>query len=160
MVLGNNKSTLIGLLFFVAFFVQFFLKIEWLWLSELQQDEMYKRWSGLFLGLLIAFQWLLSLVRTSKKLRRYAMSMQNFHKWLGAISPLIFYVHSMDMGYGYLLLLSYIFFSNTILGYFNLDVIKNNSDALFKGWMVSHVALSLIITILMVFHIVMVFYYK
>ncbi|WP_255449825.1 hypothetical protein [Seonamhaeicola sediminis] len=126
----------------------------------MQQDEMYKRWSGLLLGLLIAFQWLLSLVRTSKKLRKYAMSMQNIHKWLGAISPLIFYIHSIGMGYGYLLLLSYIFFSNTILGYFNLDVIKNNSDTLFKGWMIGHVSLSLIITILMVFHIVMVFYYK
>ena len=40
------------------------------------------------------------------------------------------------------------------------DVIKNNSDALFKGWMIAHVALSIVVTILMVFHITMVFYYK
>lgn len=160
MVLSNNKSTLLGLLLFTAFIVQYFLKIEWHWLAELQQDQMFKRWSGLLLSLLIAFQWLLSLFRTRKKLRKHAMSMQNIHKWLGALSPLIFYVHSIGMGYGYLLLLAYIFFTNTILGYFNLDVIKNNSDALFKGWMIAHVALSLIITILMVFHIVMVFYYK
>ena len=160
MVLSNNKSTLIGLLLLFAFFFQLFLKLEWQWLFQLQQDEMYKRWSGLFLAIFILFQWILSLTRTVKKWKRHAIGVQNIHKWLGALSPLFFYVHSMRLGYGYLLLLSYIFFSNTLLGYFNLDVIKNNSDALFKGWMITHVALSLVISIMMVFHVVIVFYYK
>ncbi|WP_406683494.1 hypothetical protein N1F78_12500 [Seonamhaeicola sp. MEBiC1930] len=160
MVLSNNKSSILGLLLFVAFSIQFFLKLEWTWLYELQQQEMYKRWSGLFLALVIGFQWVLSLVRTNRRLRVHNLVMQNIHKWIGALCPLIFYIHSMGMGYGYLLLLSYIFFVNTILGYINLDVIKNNSDVLFKGWMISHVAISLIITILMLFHVVMVFYYK
>ena len=86
--------------------------------------------------------------------------MNTIHKWIGAISPIIFYVHSMNFGYGYLLLLTYIFFANALLGYINLDVIKSSSEALFKGWMISHVAFSMIITILMFFHIAMVFYYK
>ncbi|WP_298342922.1 hypothetical protein [uncultured Algibacter sp.] len=160
MVLNNNKSTIVGLVLLFAFFVQYSLKLEWTWLFQLQQQEMYKRWSGLFLALFIGFQWLLSLTRTVKKWKSRAMGMQNIHKWLGALSPLFFYIHSMGMGFGYLLLLSYIFFSNTLLGYFNLDVLKNNSDALFKGWMITHVALSLVVTIMMVFHITMVFYYK
>ncbi|WP_303317916.1 hypothetical protein Q4Q34_18565 [Flavivirga abyssicola] len=159
-MLINNKSSLIGLIFLSAFFLQFFLKLEWNGLLELQQQEMYKRWSGLVLALFIIFQWVLTLTRIIKKLRKYAMSMQTIHKWLGAISPLVFYIHSMSLGYGYLLLLSYIFFSNTLLGYFNLDVIKNNNDLLFKGWMIAHVALSIIVTIMMVFHIAIVFYYK
>lgn len=160
MVISNNKSTLVGLVLLSVFFLQFFLKIEWSWLLNMQQDEMYKRWSGLLLALFITFQWVLTLFRTVVKWRKYAMSMQTIHKWLGALSPIFFYIHSMGLGYGYLLLLSYIFFSNTLLGYFNLDVIKNNSDLLFKGWMIAHVALSIVVTILMVFHIVMVFYYK
>ncbi|TYA78513.1 hypothetical protein [Seonamhaeicola marinus] len=160
MVLSNNKSTVVGLILFAAFILQLVLKLEWTWLLQLQQEEMYKRWSGLLLTLVIAFQWLLSVVRTRKRFRQHIFTMQNIHKWVGALSPVIFYIHTMHFGYGYLLLLSYIFFANTILGYFNLDVIKNNSDALFKGWMIAHVALSLIITILMVFHVVMVFYYK
>jgi cytochrome b561 len=160
MVLNNNKSTIVGLVLLFAFFVQYSLKLEWTWLFQLQQQEMYKRWSGLILALFIGFQWLLSLTRTVKKWKSRAMGMQNIHKWLGALSPLFFYIHSMGMGFGYLLLLSYIFFSNTLLGYFNLDVLKNNSDALFKGWMITHVALSLVVTIMMVFHITMVFYYK
>ncbi len=160
MVLSNNKSTLLGLALFLAFLVQLVLKLEWHWLYELQQGEMYKRWSGLVLAIFIAFQWVLSLTRTVKKWRSYAMQMQRIHKWIGALSPLFFYIHCMELGYGYLALLSYIFIANTLLGYFNLDVIKNNSEFLFKGWMISHVALSLIVTLLMVFHIVMVFYYK
>jgi hypothetical protein len=160
MILSNNKSTITGLILLSAFFLQFFLKLEWSWLLELQQQEMYKRWSGLVLALFIVFQWVLTLTRVVKKFRKYAMSMQTIHKWLGAVSPLFFYVHSMTLGYGYLVLLSYIFFSNTLLGYLNLDVIKNNSDTLFKGWMIAHVALSIIVSVMMVFHITMVFYYK
>jgi hypothetical protein len=159
-MIANNKSTLVGLILLCAFFLQFFLQLEWSWLFKLQQLELYKRWSGLVLALFINFQWLLTLTRTVKKWRKHAMTMLTIHKWIGAVSPLFFYIHSMGMGYGYLLLLSYIFLANTLLGYFNLDVIKNNSDALFKGWMISHVALSMVVTILMVFHITMVFYYK
>lgn len=156
----SSKTTLIGLVLLTAFFLQFFLALQWNWLYELQQDEMYKRWSGLGLTLFIAFQWVLTLTRVVKKWRTKAMTMLTIHKWLGAISPLLFYIHSMAMGYGYLLLLSYIFFSNTLLGYFNLDIIKNNSDTLFKGWMIVHVALSIIISIMLVFHVAVVFYYK
>jgi hypothetical protein len=159
-MVANNKSTLVGLILLCAFFLQYFLQLEWSWLFKLQQLELYKRWSGLVLALFITFQWLLTLTRTVKKWRKHAMTMLTIHKWIGAVSPLFFYIHSMGMGYGYLLLLSYIFLANTLLGYFNLDVIKNNSDALFKGWMISHVALSIVVTILMVFHITMVFYYK
>ncbi len=160
MVFNGNKSTIIGLVLLLAFFLQFFLNLEWSWLSELQQEEMFKRWSGLFLSLFIVFQWMLSLTRSVKKLRKYNLTMQAFHKWIGAVSPLFFYIHSMDIGYGYLLLLTYIFFSNALLGYINLDVIKNKGELVFKGWMIAHVALSLIITILLLFHITMVFYYK
>lgn len=160
MMIMNSKSTLVGLVLLSAFFLQLLLNLQWTWLFELQQGEMYKRWSGLGLAIFILFQWLLTFTRISKKFRKNAMKMQSIHKWLGAISPVLFYIHSMSLGYGYLLLLSYIFFSNTLLGYLNLDVLKHNGDLLFKGWMITHVALSIIVTIMMFFHITMVFYYK
>ncbi|PKQ46256.1 hypothetical protein [Confluentibacter flavum] len=159
-MLKNNKSTLLGLILLSLFFLQFFLKIEWTWLKTLQQDEMYKRWSGLGLALFITLQWLLTLSRIIKKFRKNAQTMLLIHKWAAALSPLLFYFHSMGFGYGYLLFFSYVFFSNTLLGYLNLDVIKNNSDWLFKGWMIAHVALSITVTIVMFFHIGVVFYYK
>lgn len=160
MTVVQNKTTFIGLFFISAFFIQFFLKLEWEWLVNLQRGELYKRWSGLGLAFFILFQWLLSLTRVVKKWRVYNLKMQNSHKWLGALSPLFFFIHSASFGYGYLLLMSYFFFANALLGYINLDVVKNNSEILFKGWMIAHVALSLLITFLMFFHIGIVFYYK
>ncbi len=156
----TNKSTILGVLLLLIYLVQYFFNLQWQWLSTLQQGEMFKRWSGLFLSLFIAFQWVLTFTRVIKKFRKHAIKMTTIHKWLGALSPLFFYIHSISLGYGYLLLLSYIFFSNALIGYINLDVIKNNSDLLFKAWMMLHVAFSLIITIMMFFHIGMVFYYK
>jgi len=157
---ATKRTTIIGVILLLLYFLQFFLKLEWKWLSDLQQEQMYRRWSGLGLAIFILFQWFLTFTRIIPKLRKNAMKMNTIHKWLGAISPLLFYIHGMNLGYGYLLLLSYIFFINTLLGYINLDIIKNNSNLLFKGWMITHVALSIIITIMMFFHIAMVFYYK
>ena len=159
-MINTSKSTIVGLIFLVLYVIQFVFEIEWNWLELLQQKEMYKRWSGLVLALFIAFQWLLTVTRVQKKLRTYALKMNNLHKWVGAISPLFFYAHCTKLGYGYLLLLSYIFLANTFLGYINLDVIKNKSEFVFKTWMITHVAFSIIITILMFFHIGVVFYYK
>jgi len=157
---NKNLTTTLGLLLLSLFFLQFFLKLEWTWLKIQQQQEMYKRWSGLFMALFITFQWVLTFCRVVKKLRKHSIKMTVMHKWAGALSPIFFYAHSMGVGYGYLALLSYLFFANALLGYINLDVLKNNSDVLFKGWMIAHVAFSIILTILMFFHITMVFYYK
>ncbi|WP_298502419.1 hypothetical protein [uncultured Maribacter sp.] len=156
----KNYTTTLGVVLLAAYFVQYFLKIEWLALQELQLQENYKRWSGLGVALLIVFQWLLTLSRVVKKFRQSAMKMVVLHKWMGALSPVLFYIHSTKLGFGYLALLSYLFFANALLGYINLDVIKSKGDLLFKGWMIFHVAFSIIISILMCFHITMVFYYK
>ena len=157
---SNNNSTILGLVLLSAFFVFYFGNIEWVWLQELQQQENYKRWSGLGVALFIIFQWLLTFTRVIKRFRQNAIKMVTIHKWLGAMSPLLFYIHSVKLGYGYIALMSYLFFANALLGYINLDVIKSKGEILFKGWMIFHVAFSIIISILMCFHIVMVFYYK
>lgn len=156
----NTKSTTIGLILLFLFFLQFALDLKWEWLYKLQQEEMFKRWSGFGLGIFILFQWLLTFSRVIQKFRKYSLKVTQLHKWIGALSPLLFYFHSMELGYGYTALLAYIFLINTVLGYFNLDVIKSANEVLFKGWMIVHVAFSIIVTLLMVFHIGVVFYYK
>ena len=156
----NTKSTTIGLILLFLFFLQFILDLKWEWLYKLQQEEMFKRWSGFGLGIFILFQWLLTFSRVIQKFRKYSLKVTQLHKWIGALSPLLFYFHSMELGYGYTALLAYIFMINTLLGYFNLDVIKSANEVLFKGWMIVHVAFSIIVTLLMVFHIGVVFYYK
>ena len=159
-MISNKKYVYIGLTLLFLYLLQFFLDLKWQWLFQLQQDQMYRRWSGLVLSLFILFQWWLSLTRVVKPLRKISLKMVKVHKWVGAVSPLFFYAHAMAFGYGYLLLLTYIFLVNTALGYVNLELIKSRNQLFFQGWMISHVAFSLIITILMWYHIGVVFYYK
>lgn len=156
----NNYCVYLGLFFFCGYVLQYFFHLDWTWLVEQQQKEYYKRWSGLVLGMFILFQWLLTISRVIKKLRKHSMKITALHKWIGAISPVLFYFHSASFGYGYLTLLSYIFFSNMLLGNLNLDFIKSQKDWIFKSWMIAHVSLSIVVTFLMIFHIGVVFYYK
>lgn len=153
-------STIIGLVLLLLYFLQYFIGLEWEWLAALQSQQMYKRWSGLAMALFILFQWLLTFSRVIPKFRMYAVKINTMHKWIGALSPILFYLHSAEIGYGYLALLSYIFFTNTLLGNLNLDFIRLTSEAWFKGWMIVHVCLSVIVVFLMVYHITIVFYYK
>ena len=158
----NRTQSLLytGILLFILYILQYALDLKWEWLYTLQLNESYKRWSGLLITILIAFQWVLTVVRVSKKLRIHSLKHTQLHKWIGVISPIFFYLHALEFGYGYLALLSYIFFTNMILGTINLDVIKSQKNWIFQSWMITHVALSIVITFITMFHIGMVFYYE
>lgn len=150
----------IGFSLLVLYLLQFFLDLKWQWLYELQLNEEYKRWSGVFIAIFILFQWILSVTRISKKLRKHTVRFTILHKWIGVLSPIFFYIHALEFGYGYLALLSYIFFINMILGTVNLDIIKSKKEWIFQSWMIVHVLLSVVISFLVVFHIGVVFYYE
>ncbi len=150
----------IGFITLILYILQYTLNLKWQWLYDLQLDEDYKRWSGVVVGVFILFQWILTVTRVFKKLKKYAMQFTTWHKWIGVISPLFFYAHAMEFGYGYLALLSYIFFINMILGTINLDILKSQKNWIFQSWMITHVALSIVITFIVVFHIGVVFYYE
>lgn len=159
----TNRSTsllYLGITLFTLYILQYALGLKWEWLYQLQLDESYKRWSGLFISIFIVFQWILTIVRVSKKLRVHVLKFTTLHKWIGVISPIFFYFHALEFGYGYLALLSYIFFINMLLGTINLDVIKSQKNWIFQSWMITHVAFSIVITFLMIFHVGVVFYYK
>ena len=151
----------IGIFLFILYIVQYFLPVKWEWLYNLQEhNQLYKRWSGLAIFLLIIFQWVLTLSRIWKRFWKYSNQLNTVHKWIGAFSPILFYIHVMEFGYGYLALLSYLFFANMLLGVVNLDIIKSKKEWVFQSWMITHVAFSVIITFVSVFHIGVVFYYE
>ncbi|MDN3669146.1 hypothetical protein QWY93_07380 [Echinicola jeungdonensis] len=151
---------LTGGILFLLFILQDLMGWRWEYLYELQDDQMYRRWSGLGLSLIILFQWTLSLVRTRPNWEELSLKFYNIHNWVGALTPLLFYIHSMQLGFAYLLVLSITFFGNFLLGMINLDVLKNKSKIVFQGWMILHVACSFFITGLTIYHIWVVFYYK
>lgn len=150
----------IGITLLVLYILQDLFNWRWEWLYNLQLNESYKRWSGVFLMVFILFQWLLTLTRVITRFKHISFQLTGYHKKIGALSPLFFYVHAMEFGYGYLFMLSIIFFTNMLLGVVNLDIIKSHKNWVFQSWMIIHVALSVIITAIMLFHIGVVFYYE
>lgn len=157
----NQKIiTIIGLVLFCSYLLQDILDFKIPSLEILQSQEMFKRWSGLAVALFIAFQWFLTFTRVISKLKKHSLKLTTIHKWIGAFSPLLFYIHATCYGYGYLALLSYVFFANMLLGTINLDIIKSQKEWIFKSWMILHVSLSMLITAILFLHIGTVFYYK
>lgn len=150
----------IGLILFALFVLQDALDLRWEALQTLQEEQMYRRWSGLGLFTIILFQWSLSLVRVIPKLSDKSIIFHSIHNWLGAFTPLLFYIHSMELGFAYLFMLSVTFFGNFLLGMFNLDVLRSRSQIVFQGWMILHVAFSFFVSFVTVYHIWIVFYYE
>lgn len=137
-----KNSFIIGLVLFLLYLIQYSFDIKWQWLNTLQMDEAFKRWSGLVLAVFIGFQWLLTLTRVVKKWRSSSLKITELHKWIGAFSPLLLYLHSMRFGYAYLFFFSIIFLINMLLGTVNLDVLKSKKEWVFQSWMIVHVSLS------------------
>lgn len=157
---SSRIYVIVGLVLFTLFLLQDFIELRWTWLFEAQKEQMFKRWTGLALSVFIAFQWVLTLVRVVPSWSSKIMLFTKIHKWLGAITPAAYYVHSMEFGYAYLLFLSLCFFGNFLLGMLNMDVIKSKAQWYFQGWMILHVSCSLIVSLLLFYHVYVVFYYK
>lgn len=150
----------VGYFLLSVYLLQEFADIRWEYLDQLQKDEMYKRWSGLVLAIFMLFQWSLTLVKTIPAWTDHIERFTSIHKWMGALSPIIFYVHAMRFGYAYLLFFSFCFFANLVLGLLNIEQLKTKANWYYQGWMIAHVALSLLITLFMFYHSFIAFYYK
>ncbi len=160
MVKQSNASVYVGLSLLFLYLLYYFSGFRFDFLVEWQSIQSYKRWSGFALALLFLLQWILTIVRVIKGLKKYSLKMTALHKWLGAISPILFFFHATYLGYGYQLVLSSLFLINVLLGNINLDFIKSTNEYVFRFWMIVHVSISVILTGLMLFHLGVVFYYK
>ncbi|MBO9700812.1 MAG: hypothetical protein J7604_11430 [Sporocytophaga sp.] len=157
----RKEYMLIGVICLMLYFIQHIADLRWSYLWELQQNETFKRLSGLGLMLFVCFQWVLAIVRVNKKVSSVSMkSIYKLHKWLGALSPIFFYIHSMKLGFAYLFFLSIVFFSNILLGFANSEIVKNQPKWFYNIWMITHVFLSLTISSLALYHIWIVFYFE
>ena len=161
MLRSDRGYITLGLLLFTAYLLQHLFNFRWEEMLLLQQQEWYKLSSGIVLLLLILVQWYFSRVRanptisTEKSFHHY-----NLHKWVGALSPLVFYLHAVSPGYAYLLVLTILFFGNLIIGLLNAETVPIRARWFFQVWMVLHISISCLITSLVLIHIGMVFYYE
>lgn len=161
MIKPEKGYPIVGLFLFAAYLIQYFFELHWQTLLRLQQQEWYKIGSGITLLLLILFQWYLSRIRANSKISAgKSIRHNNLHKWVGALSPLIYYLHAVVPGYAYLLVLTILFFGNLLLGMVSNETVPIKNQWYFQGWMILHISISCLITALVLVHISMVVYYE
>lgn len=149
--LSNRTWFTIGTLLTFAYLLQNWLELRWEWLLMLQRDERYQFITGLILGGLILWQWSLFLARLRSKWRD-AKTLYQIHKILGSLSPLLFYIHSMKIGSGFLLYLSVLFLMNTVVGLFNREILHFKQRIFSQIWFFLHIFISMLIVVLLYLH--------
>jgi ferredoxin-NADP reductase/CRP-like cAMP-binding protein len=149
-----------GLALVAAFLVQALLNVRWPLLEAWQANNSFKMWSGMILLLFLGAQWLLPALRHQGRFRA-AARLYDAHKQLGVALPLVYLAHSTTFGYGFLFVLSNIFFANLVLGLLNKDLLTKLEWRRQYGtyWLIVHVGLSVLTMALVMYHIYIVFAY-
>lgn len=142
----------------LAYLLQHWLSLHWGALSDWQQTTGYKLLTGSLLASFVGFQWLLAACRWLSW-SQLAKSLYRWHQWLGALSPVLLFLHSTELGAGYVLLLSSVYLANTVLGL----VSPQTWTALRKfhtPWMASHIALSVLLVVVIGMHVWTALYFE
>jgi hypothetical protein len=142
----------VGAALLAAYLIQWAAGLEWTWLAEVQQVRGFKLASGALLGVYVAQQWWLSVGR-ARGWARNAKRSYRLHKLLGALAPAFFYLHAVKPGYGFLLLLSTVYLANVGVGLASPDLLRKKPRWYTFPWMVVHVALAVLVTVLAGYHL-------
>jgi cytochrome b561 len=147
-----------GIAMWLLFFEQLELGFEWRPLSAWQGQTWYKIASGSVLAGFVCFQWLLALLRVNRWARA-ARALYPWHQTAGAFSPVLLFLHSTRLGFGYLLALGTVYVANNVLGLVSPSTFPR-LKMLAPFWVIAHVALSVLLTALVVYHAWTALYYE
>ena len=141
-----------------AYLFQYWLPLDWGLLSLWQSTSTYKVVTGSILALFIASQWLLALCRW-QSWNRLAKQTYAWHQRSGIVAPVLLFIHSSKLGFGYLLVLGGVYLANTILGLLSPQTFRWLRSWQ-TPWMATHVALSILLVVLALYHAWTVFYFE
>jgi hypothetical protein len=151
-------TSLAGAALWLFYLAQLGLELEWRPLSEWQGHTWYKVVSGSLLGGFVCFQWLLALLRANRWARA-ARALYSWHQTAGAFSPVLLFLHSTRVGFGYLLVLSTVYVTNNVLGLVSPSAFPR-LKTLLPFWVIAHIALSVLLAALVVYHAWTALYYE
>lgn len=155
----NKGYFYLGLALLIAFFVQEIHHWRWPWLTGLQDNDVYKQLSGFVLVAFVIHQWHCSVLR-NKGLMREACRILHRHKLLGSLAPLFFYAHSQTLGFAYLQVLSWVYFTIVLSGLFNFETTHIHKSWYQPIWIIIHIGLSTVLLFLMSYHIFISYAYQ
>ena len=153
------------LVFYISLLIPLFMGLQALfgihfqYLHDLQQSDIYKQVSGFAVLFVIILQWRLNHVKqqgiTGEVLRRCYL----LHKNIGAVIPIVFFVHSSVFGYGYQILLVLALLGSCIFGHLH-SVIMRRGPIYHIIWLTSHVTLSSLVIVLAGYHVYITYVYS
>lgn len=149
----------VGLALLAAFLILAFGPWRWPWLTALQNDEVYKQLSGFGLLGLIAYQWRFSALRAAGETRR-ANAMILRHKWIGALAPVLFYLHAQGFGHAYTQVLGAVFLVIVATGLFNQEISRVRRPWFYPTWIVMHVGSSMLLLALLGYHVYITYVFE
>ena len=155
----NHLYLLVGSLLLAMYFIQLNLNMRWIWLDNLQADEVYQQVTGFILLAYVILQGRLGYQRLRYPKKPFAPLLKS-HKLHGLFGPVLFYVHSMDVGFAYQVVLTFVFLGNSLVGYLSPQALKVRVQWYVLSWTIVHVSLALLTLALMLFHIYVVYYYS
>jgi hypothetical protein len=79
--------------------------------------------------------------------------------WIGALAPLVLYAHASRFGYGYLAWLVAVYLGIGAVGLMHRPIVSRRARRLFVAWFVAHLALSVLLLVLVAYHVVIVVAY-
>lgn len=145
----------IGLLLLLFYFIQLFIPWHDLALVQWQNQRMVKIITGCTLLFVVMSPWLLTFSRVVLEIGGSQwQTLTQWHRWIGTISPIVYFFHSIEPGYGLLLLLTSIFFINHFLASLNNEA--PYWIRIFPVWILIHVSLSILIMVLSCYHIYLI----
>ncbi len=155
--LSQWQWRLAGIVLLLAYVIQDAAGLRWEWLAQLQNIDAYKYATGACLLTYVCWQWYVFIARQrGMRIHRVVV----LHQRSGVFAPVLFYVHSVQTGYGYLAVLSWIFLTNVIVGVASPVGIRIRSKTYTASWVVVHVILAVLALVLGLFHAYIAVYYK
>ncbi len=109
------------------------------------------------LGLIIG-QWDLFVKRAIRK--KATRTDVFFHTLYGSFSIVMFFLHSLSLGYKLLFVLSILFLTTTALGTFNRKTIPLTSNKAIIIWYAAHVLVAAMMVPLIVFHLYTIAWFR
>ncbi|MFV1982861.1 MAG: hypothetical protein ACC657_04910 [Thiohalomonadales bacterium] len=148
---------IIGLIILILYITQLTMDEKFDVLSNFQNNYTYKQVTGYLLLIYVMYQFRLAKARKNTKLIRYHCCV---HKIQGLFAPLVLYVHSMELGYAYQVLLSSLFLTNCLIGLLSPQQLKIAKVSYVNSWLIVHVAIAILIVGLSFYHIFITYWYS
>jgi methionine sulfoxide reductase heme-binding subunit len=151
-------TSVIGMFLWLLWLARGRFGIDWPVLQTLQRQFAYKVATGSGLAAFIVFQWSLAVCRMSG-LARIAKALHPWHQTVGALAPVLLFLHSTRLGFGYLAILSGAYVAGNVVGLVNPTAFPR-IKAWLSWWTIVHIAVSVLLVALASYHAWTALYYE